>query len=141
MWFSVTERIKQVLIRPLWDMGCRLADLQDMPMLAPSLVIMDAEGAEEELLDPAKVPASRHAHIVVEVHDFTGSGLGAGLVARFAGSHAITEITTRIRRLEDFEHPRSIWLRRYLLPSLQAFASECRPGLMQWLVMEPCAAN
>ena len=35
-----------------------------------TLVIMDVEGAERDLLDVARTPGLRHAQILVEIHDF-----------------------------------------------------------------------
>jgi hypothetical protein len=48
-----------------------------------SLLIVDIEGAEIELLDPASTPALRHADILVELHDFLRPGAEATILARF----------------------------------------------------------
>lgn len=59
---------------------------------APTFILCDIEGAEAELLDPARAPALARADILVEVHEGMRPGLLATLTARFAASHRITRI-------------------------------------------------
>lgn len=71
----------------------------------PVLVLMDVEGAENELLDPVRVPGLRHATILVEIHDHLRAGTGDALRARFAVTHSITEVPATSRSSADFPIP------------------------------------
>lgn len=101
------------------------------------LIIMDVEGAEEELLNPDKVHALTQSHIVVEIHDFVDPLMGDRIKQTFAPTHRVQEIWSRERRLSDFEAPTFLPLKWYVLPSLIAYASEWRPGPMRWLYLCP----
>lgn len=57
-----------------------------------TLVICDIEGAEADLLDPARANGLRHADILVETHDCITAGLSALISNRFAATHDITRI-------------------------------------------------
>ncbi|MDP1889393.1 MAG: hypothetical protein Q8K55_00760 [Gemmatimonadaceae bacterium] len=67
----------------------------DVPALAAipipanegALVVSDCEGAERELLDPARVPWLAHSALCVELHDFAAPGATDILRARFAATH------------------------------------------------------
>lgn len=58
----------------------------------PTLVVCDIEGAEADLLDPARAMGLRHADILVETHDCIVSGLSALISDRFGATHTITRI-------------------------------------------------
>ena len=51
-------------------------------------IIMDVEGAEDNLLDPVRVPGLRRAEVIVELHEHVVLGITERLrAARFAKSH------------------------------------------------------
>jgi hypothetical protein len=106
-----------------------------------SLVIIDAEGAEGELLSHANVPGLENAHIIVEIHDFLDHRLGEMISFRLRSSHVIEEVRTRARTFWDFYVPRALWLRLWLLPYLQQYANEFRPGQMRWFCCTPISRN
>lgn len=58
----------------------------------PTFILCDIEGAERDLLDPARAPGLIHADILVEVHEATHPGLLTLLAARFTATHHITRI-------------------------------------------------
>lgn len=58
----------------------------------PRVVICDIEGAEVELLDPARAPSLARTDILVECHDGLIENATATLMARFAPTHDITRI-------------------------------------------------
>jgi hypothetical protein len=64
-------------------------------------VVIDAEGAEGEILDPVRVPDLARAVILVEVHDFISPLLGDLLLGRFAPTHRHVEIWSRSRTAHD----------------------------------------
>ena len=63
----------------------------------PSLFV-DCEGFEDELLDPIKVPALRHAAIIVELHDMFVPGVDETIRERFEKTHEIVEICSGFKR-------------------------------------------
>jgi hypothetical protein len=87
-----------------------------------TLVVIDCEGCEATLLDPARVPLLRTARIVAELHDFAVSG--DAVVARFESTHDVTLIATGPQPPERSS-------------SLALALSEYRPGPMRWAVMVP----
>ena len=64
------------------------ADLQDL-CDPQTVVICDIEGAEDDLLDPARAPALSQVAILVETH---GPAILDRLTARFAPTHAVTRL-------------------------------------------------
>ena len=69
----------------------------DLCAVSPTFVLCDIEGAEAELLDPARAPALAEADLLVEVHEGMRPGLLAALSARFAATHRITRIERSLR--------------------------------------------
>lgn len=61
-----------------------------------AVVICDIEGAEEDLLDPARAPGLLCADILVECHDGMRAGLSDRLAARFAATHSVQRIGRRL---------------------------------------------
>ena len=88
-----------------------------------ALVVIDCEGCEATLLDPAQVPFLRTATIVAELHDFAVAGIGEKITGRFAATHDVTMIPTGAQPPER--------------GSLALALSEYRPGPMRWAVMFP----
>ena len=97
-----------------------------------TLIFMDCDGPEFELLDPNLAPALRRADIIVECHDCFNPMITPTLLERFEVSHLIERISSRERE------PR---VERY--PGLKALPSEHwaealaerRPCVQEWLVM------
>ncbi len=119
---------------------CTLPELARAITTSPSgLLLMDVEGAEDELLDGPVVPALRHYHVLVELHDLRREALGDRLRARFEPSHRIEQIDTRPRRRTDFSYPANPLLRVYLQKQLCDYADELRGAPMRWFVMHPRA--
>jgi len=101
-----------------------------------TLVICDVEGYEDNLLNPALVPALRHVWTLVELHEFVRPGITQLLVARFESSHAIEQIWQDTRSRAEYPFRT---LGTTLLPSsyLDWAVSEWRPETMSWLWMKP----
>ena len=117
---------------------CDLRELHSiMSNKNPLLVIMDIEGGEKELLSPEKIPEFHNAYIIVELHDCFDPGVGDLIKNRLMTSHDIQEIWTRGRQYSDFSVPSNPLYRKYLLPYLKQYASECRPEAMRWFVCTP----
>jgi hypothetical protein len=102
-----------------------------------SLIIVDVEGAESDLLDPGNIPGLANAYMIVEIHDFIDQQLGETVSSRLRSSHRIEEVRTQRRTFWDFREPRALWLRFWLLPYLKQYADELRPGPMRWFCCTP----
>jgi hypothetical protein len=110
---------------------CKPADL-DALIVGRTLLFMDCDGPEYDLLDPDTAPALRRADIIVECHDYLDPRITPALMQRFENTHAIEKITSRLRE------PR---LDRY--PGLDALPAEHwrealherRPAVQDWLIM------
>jgi hypothetical protein len=102
-----------------------------------SLLVMDVEGAEVDLLTPEAVRALRKTTILLETHEGLVPGSIRLIRERLTGSHHIQEIVPHTRKLEHL--PSGIrnltWLgaNQALLDSV----SEHRSVQTGWLVMEP----
>lgn len=100
------------------------------------LLIVDIEGYEVTLLDPAILPALRRCPMLVELHD-DREPASRILAARFEPTHEQTLYSTRSRTIADLPTPvrqiaRVAGSRRFVNA-----LSENRPGPMQWLHAEP----
>jgi predicted O-methyltransferase YrrM len=82
---------------------CHLDDLLALP-LAGSLVFMDCEGCEAELLDPVAAPGLAAAHVLVETHDFARPGVTSLVTDRFRSTHRVRVIAQSPRE-ESHHHP------------------------------------
>lgn len=69
-----------------------------------ALLIVDCEGAELDILDPAKSPALLRCDILVELHDYLAPGATAALVARFAATHDIDTVGSLHSPSADLAH-------------------------------------
>lgn len=68
---------------------CDQATLQSI-LSERSLIFIDCEGCEYDLLDPQHVPALLRTDMIVEIHDFGGSTrITDAVQSRFAASHHI----------------------------------------------------
>jgi len=97
-----------------------------------ALVLVDAEGAEVDILQPA--PALARMHIVVETHDLYRPGALVTLSERFSPTHDIVRVD---QQAKVFDAPD--WLKA--LPHLDQLLAvwEWRAAPTPWLVMTPKA--
>ena len=112
-----------------------------LPTGQTSLVIIDVEGAEGHLLEPARLPSLANAYIIAEIHDFVDQRVGETVWSQLKSSHVIEEVRTRARTFWDFQEPRARWLRLWLLPYLKQYADELRPGPMRWFCCTPITSR
>lgn len=96
------------------------------------LVLVDAEGAELDILQPDRAPALAGMDIIVETHDVYRRGALEELVRRFAPTHTITRVR---QQTKTFDVPE--WLQD--LPHLDQLLAvwEWRQAPTPWLVMRP----
>ena len=106
-------------------------------LAADSLVFMDAEGAEVELLEPMATPALATCTCVVEVHDFLVPGATALLRERFASTHPLAAIPPRPRSLADLPPVFRLLFRLTSHRYATSVLDEGRPASMCWLHLAP----
>jgi precorrin-6B methylase 2 len=96
------------------------------------LVMVDAEGAEVDILQPALSPALAGMSIIVETHDLYRRGALATMVERFSRTHDIVRVD---QQPKTFAMPD--WLKD--LPHLDQLLAvwEWRARPTPWLVMTP----
>jgi precorrin-6B methylase 2 len=96
------------------------------------LVIVDAEGAEVDILQPALSPALAGMNVIVETHDLYRPGALATMVERFSPTHDIVRVD---QQPKTYDVPD--WLRE--LPHLDQLLAvwEWRTQPTPWLVMTP----
>jgi hypothetical protein len=100
------------------------------------LIICDAEGHEEVLLNVDVVPALARAHLLVEMHEFVQRGITNEIVARFTSTHRVRHIWQEPRSRGDFPY-RGLGTLLVSARYLDWAVSEWRPERMSWLWMEP----
>ncbi|HTQ29706.1 MAG TPA: hypothetical protein VMI53_00710 [Opitutaceae bacterium] len=105
------------------------------PFARPAL-LLDVEGYEEELADPARVPALRRATMIVELHE-SQRPMADILRPRFTATHDIGEAWTSPRRLEDL--PNRLWPATMFFSRdrLLELGTEHRNGPMRWWMLTP----
>jgi hypothetical protein len=121
---------------------CEADDLQvAVEQPGECLLVMDVEGAEIVLLDPAVAPGLERCAILVEIHDFVDQNLSATIRSRFEATHDIVEIEQRARTLADFPLDMPLgdggaFSRRYTKSM-----DEGRPAQMSWFWMTPVSTR
>jgi hypothetical protein len=98
-----------------------------------TLVFMDIEGAEMQLLNPELYPALQKMDVVVELHDLYDGTISKTILERFAPSHE-TQFVRNKPKLFDFES--IVGPEVYVEPSDMMLAAwENRAGPTPWGVM------
>lgn len=96
-----------------------------------SFVLIDIEGAEDTLVNPARAPGLIQADLLVEVHEKIRPGLTEVLIRRFSPTHLVTRID---RALDSAALPD--WMESFSdLDRIMALW-EWRGGPTPWLWME-----
>ncbi len=106
----------------------------DIQMLPPGklLLMVDIEGAEHELVDPAHSPRLGEATIVVELHWWVHEDIEDVLRGRFGDTHRITIIQQTARSLAELPE-----LAHWTEQSAYDAISEGRPHYGRWMVLAP----
>jgi hypothetical protein len=127
---GVTDR---VLLRGLCTIDVLNQSLGDGSCKA--FLLADIEGAEMQLLDPAKVPGLRRTDMLIETHDVLQPGCSDCLKLRFSETHQMEIVRTRPRKLADLPSwtvPR--WAS--LMPTLVVeLMNERRMGRQEWIFL------
>lgn len=95
-------------------------------------LVVDIEGAEDALLDPAAVPALAATTILVECHEEMRPGVTRRLASRFAPTHALAHVEAALEAA-----PLPAWLRSLSHLDQLLATWEWRAAPTPWLVLEP----
>jgi hypothetical protein len=101
-------------------------ELRRLEIDAATLLIVDIEGHETELLDPELVPSLAHATLLVELHPVADARPPDLVIRRFEPTHELVLVTGRDRDPADYpEHPDPI------------LVDEGRPRHQLWALITP----
>jgi hypothetical protein len=117
---------------------CEFEDLAQLGQkLENSLIIMDCEGYETQLLKMNNSTIFYKSDILVEMHEMYRPGCTQTIKKRFADTHRISEILGQERVINDW--PKELNFIRLLFPKKEIlhFMDEGRPYPMNWLLMKP----
>src|SRR4051812_47021856 len=115
---------------------CRPEDLADLD--GQSLfVFCDAEGAEQELMDPERVPALKHASGVIELHEWARPGVSEEIVKRFEPTHEVRVVHSGARYMSDY--PELMELSGVTFEDRELGVSEIRHSRCAWAILTPRA--
>ncbi|MEA2298625.1 MAG: hypothetical protein QOF77_1561 [Solirubrobacteraceae bacterium] len=112
------------------------------PLTGPDvLLIVDCEGYELDLLDPARIPSLAATNMLVELHPFARDGLVEEMVGRFRGTHDVRLIGMTERDAAQFPELAGMDpLASFLLLS-EGWAPDAVPGPEQRLWAEMVAVS
>ncbi len=108
---------------------CTLEWLKDN-VAANSLLLMDCEGYEADLLDVARVPELTVSDVLVELHEEQSPDIAERLLSRFGGTHRIRSVHAEAKEPGRYAGLQSVpdQMRALVI-------SEGRHGPQQWLYM------
>jgi hypothetical protein len=110
--------------------ACTPEILRDLEPAGKVLVVIDVDGYEKEVLDPARVPWLSHASVLVETHDCFVPEITALLKQRFALTHEVTEIGMSGPDLSSIPP-----LQGLTMHQVDALTGSERPSLQGWLYL------
>jgi predicted O-methyltransferase YrrM len=111
---------------------CRVADLLELPD-TETFVLCDCEGAEAELIDPARVPLLRRSDLIVELHEWAAPGIRQRIEERFRATHTIEIVASEPRYVADYPALLDVPVATYM--DREVGLSEYRPAPMAWAVL------
>ena len=99
-------------------------------------LLMDIEGGESLILDPAVVRELKKIDILVEVHEFLVPGVGGIIRERFSSTHTVECINPKQRESCDFPiFPLPAY--RFLRRQYHSLMDEGRPNGCFWFHLRP----
>jgi hypothetical protein len=111
------------------DFGHYVGEHVEQPVLA----LCDIEGAERELLDPAKAPALAEIDLIVEAHEYLSAGIAELLINRFGATHSVFIVEDNGER----QAPKGLtWFNKLSHLDQLLARLEWRSGPAPWLVLK-----
>jgi len=101
-----------------------------------TLILIDIEGAEIDLLNPEMIANLKKSVIIVELHDFLREHCSSIIRQRFQASHEIENYTTKERELEDLPFKKGI-INSLVAKQIIELMCENRPATQEWFLMFP----
>jgi len=95
------------------------------------LIVSDCEGYERELFCTTEIPALKSATMIVELHEDTSPGVSSELLARFARTHTVSQVSSR----PDTPTPR-VTVRSLTPDEIRRASTEVRPP-QTWVLLLP----
>ena len=129
-----TARMNGVSARVHIAGACTFHRLEEI-LIPHTIVIMDCEGCELQLLQPENAPSLQQATLLVELHDFVNPEISQTVLARFAATHS-SRIIHAVRR-DPTGYAALDGLKRSdrVLAVDERRPTEPRP--MEWVALEP----
>lgn len=100
-----------------------------------ALILSDCEGFEDELFSQVDLGAMARARAIIEVHEEVVPGVTARIESRFAPTHRIVRVASRI----DTALPAGVTIRSLDPEELRRVSSEVRSP-QTWLLLSPTIA-
>jgi hypothetical protein len=120
---------------------CEPSDLEAcLVQTGATLVIMDVEGFEAELLNPVACPHLAQADVLVEVHDFKVAGCSQRVLAQLEQTHRATILRQAPRAVSEYPF-RSVWPRFFPAAVLKYGLNEFRPKDNWWILFQRKTAS
>ncbi len=106
------------------------------PFTGKGLIICDCEGYEKQLFTATNISNLINCDLLIETHDFIDMGISPYLIDLFEKTHAVQVIRSidDIDKAREYDYPELLSLD---LDKRKRLVSEGRPGLMEWLFLEP----
>jgi hypothetical protein len=102
-----------------------------------TLLIIDCEGGEFDVLNPQACPSLSRCDMIVELHDFINNKITGTLRDRFRDSHSIEIIKTRDRKPDPESYPSLDALPK---EHWSEALTERRPCPMEWMILRSRSA-
>lgn len=100
-----------------------------------ALIVSDCEGYEGELLCTAEIPALNTATMIIELHESFSPGVSSKILARFAPTHTIGQVSSR----PDTPMP-GVRVRSLTQDEIRRASAEVRPP-QTWVFLLPKVAD
>lgn len=99
-----------------------------------TILLIDVEGYEYEILCPDKYPELLQVDIIVEVHECFKPGLEELLTKRFLTTHNLKVVSAKRRVFSDFPITVPLWVRLLFKKYILHIMGEGRPTVMKWFI-------
>jgi hypothetical protein len=99
-----------------------------------SLMIVDCEGAEFDLISPADMPALKRSYFIVELHPHIVSNVERVMIERLRSTHDVKVIYPEPKNIDRYRS--RVWFEKFSDVDLERAVNEHR-GFTPWLLAVP----
>lgn len=120
--------------------SCTAETLASFSFSGKGLIVCDCEGYEKQLFTVSNLSNLKNCDILIETHDFIDMEISPFLIDLFKSTHSIRVIRSvdDIDKARNYDYPEFETLD---LNKRKKLVNEGRPGLMEWLFLEPIKSN